>query len=107
MLNPKTFDDLLDELTATVKTTLNKDGRKIGAKWSWGNEYHIYWDRGWLKNQLWTNYIVIVATQLDFDSRNIKDVNVDVYTPKILSSVEQIFAKYGYPVSIEKHFPKK
>lgn len=109
MDDTETFDDLLEELTANVNDTLAEDGHKISARWTWGNEYHIYWDNGSLKNWFWKNYIVIVAPQFELDSGNIRRVSVDVYTPKILADVKQIFEKYKdcyRQMELTEHFDK-
>lgn len=108
MENNKTFEDLLEELAVNVKETLNG---KISADWTWGDEYHIYRDTGWLKNHIWRKYVVVVSPQLDFDSGNIKSVSVDVYTPKVLNIIEQTFEKYREENSyvrftVTKHFGK-
>ena len=96
MTDEKTFDDLLEELATTVKETLGRKN-KIAAHWArtgiWTKQYHIYWNYGWLRNQALKDYILIIEPQFD-DSKNVKNVCINVYTPKILDIIKQTFEKY-------------
>ena len=103
--NLETFNQIIAELTTSLKGKLGEQNGAIIVKQGDGHKYHIYRENGRLKR----DYVALIEpkTEPEGDSQKVIGADIDLYDKGALQPIELLFEKYLCPVNIAKRFGPK